>query len=558
MTEDGKAVDLMGVDILGIAAEIIRRLDALRSGRGMWEAHWQEVAQVAAPRKSDMLGARTDGDKRMTRVFDSTGAQANEILASGIYGMATNPATRWFGLRVLSEELMKLEVVKEYIAAVENRIFRALYSPGASIATHLHELFLDLSAFGTSVMFIGEVDGRPRFRTHHLRDSFVAEDMNGDIDTVMREFEMTARQMKQKWPKTIPHVVHEKIDSGKGEHKFKVIHGVFPREERNARSKNREDAPIASVYVMREGEVVLDEGGFDEFPFVVPRWYRNPGEVYGRSPAMTALPDMKMLQQMMQVHIRAGQKLVDPPLSVPDEGTFAPVRTMPGGINYVKPGQSITPLNSGGRLDISEQMMEGVRDRIRSSFFVDVIQFFQPGARQTATEVVQRTQERMRLLGPILGRMEAELLGGLITRVYGIMLRNGDLPETPEELADEPFTVEFVSPIATAQRIGEVEKFTRWLEINVQAMEIKPEVGDRINWEKIPEWTADRFRIDPELTLSDGEVRAVREAQRVQQLAALAGPAKDGAAALKTVTEAAGLPAAAAPVAAVAEAQRAA
>jgi len=525
---------------MALAQDIIQRLETLKQ-RGTWENHWQEIAQVIAPRKSDILGDRTDGDKRNQRVFDSTGAQSNELLASGLYGMATNPATRWFGIRVLDEDLMQLETVKEYITEVERRIFSALYSPGASIASHLHELYLDLGAFGTSVMFIGERDGRPQFRTHHLRDTYVSENSDGEIDTVYRDFKMTARQIAQKWP-SVPSVVTKRLDAKKPEDKFDIVHAVFPREERKAKSELREDKAVASVYVLKQGSEIIDNGGFDEFPFVVPRWYRNPGETYGRSPAMTALPDVKMLQEMMKVHIRAGQKLVDPPLNVPDDGTFSPVRTMPGGLNFVRPGTQITPLQTGGRLDISFEMMEDVRNRIRTSFFVDVLQFFQGNSNQTATEVVQRTQERMRLLGPILGRMEAELLGPLITRVFGIMDRAGDLPAPPEELEDTPFTVEFVSPVATAQRVGEVDQFNIWLSMMAPLMEIKPEVGNRINWDAIPQWTAERFRIDPKLTLDDEEAAAQAQAGQAQQALAMAGPAasaaKDTASALKTTTEA--------------------
>lgn len=529
------------------AENLCKRYEALKARRANWESHWQQIAEVIAPRFSDMLGSRTEGDKRMTRVYDSTGIAMNELLASGLHGIATNPATRWFGLRVIDEKLMEMESVKEYLSDTETEMFREMHAPNAALSTHLHESYMDCGAFGTAVMFIGDIGGRPSFQTRHLKECFLDENADGDVDTVFRCFWMTARQLwqmseREENPWTLPKAVSETIAADKWDQTFEVVHAVHPREELKRGKRTRDNLPFASIYVFRQDKTILDEGGFEEFPYAILMWNKNPGEVYGRGPGMTALPDVQMLQEMMKVHIRAGQKLVDPPLMVSDDSVLGPIRTMPGGLNFLRPGSDIRPLQTGARLDLSFEMMQDVRNRIGQIFFADVVRPFTERTNETATEVMQRVQQQMRLLGPVLGRLE-KYLGQIVARVYGIMFRAGKLPDPPEELLGRPFTVEFVSPIATAQRAGEVETVSQWLALNAQAMQVAPEVSDRIDWAQLPEWTADRLRVDPDLVLDDEEAAAKAQQRQMAQAMAAAQPvaaaAKDGATALQTLRGAA-------------------
>ena len=160
-------------------------------------------------------------------------------------------------------------------------------------------------------------------------------------------------------------------------------------------------------------------------PYMAPRYTKSSFEIgYGRSPAMTALADIKMLNKMSEVTIRAAQKQVDPPLLVPDDGFMLPVRTVPGGLNFYRSGtrDRIEPLNIGANNPLGLNMEEQRRGAIRAVFYVDQL-ILGTGPQMTATEVVQRTEEKMRLLGPLTGRLSQELLQPLITRVYSILSR---------------------------------------------------------------------------------------------------------------------------------------
>jgi len=524
-----------------IADRLIRRYDALKANRGQWESHWQEISEVISPRKSQFLGRATPGDKRMARVYDSTGIQANELLAAGLHGMATNPVSRWFALRMMDPALNEAAPVKQWLGDVERIMFAAMHAAESSITTHLHELYLDLGAYGTGILFVGKgADGLPRFQARELSECLIDENADGQVDTVYRKFRFTVRQVMQRWADTAPERVRKAFSDGRLDEEIEIVHAVEPRADRDPEKATREHMPFASWYLTGEDRQVLQEGGFEEFPYAVPRWYKTTGSVYGRSPGMTALPDVKMLQEMAKTTIKAAQKVVDPPLKLTDDGVIGPVRMIPGGLNFIRPNADIAPILTGGNIPLSLEMQEQVRNAIRTAFFVDVIQFFQSNPSMSATEVVHRTRERMRMMGPVIGRLEAELLGPLIARVYGILSRSGRLPKPPAEVVGASYKVDFVSPVAQAQRAGEVEQLVGFLDVVAPIAREHPEAGARVNWSAIPGWVADRQRIDPDLVNGADEAAAVLEQGKAREMLAaapaLAGAAKDAAVAGKVAS----------------------
>jgi len=523
-----------------IDVEALKRLYDSRKDsteRTNCEHHWQQVAEVISPRKIDFVGMRTAGEKKMSTVLDSTGIHSNEMLASGLHGMATNPASRWFSLRMVASKATQPDgsqisinedkAVLTYLSEVEEIMWQRMYQPGTNFTTALHESYLDLGAFGTAVMYIGtRANGGLLIESRPLAECVIAENSDGKVDSVMRKTQMTVRQVMQMarsdgW--TPSDKVKDLYRSEKFDEMVTIIHAVYPREEREPGKKNRKNKAFASVYFEHESCCLLEEDGYDEFPYMVPRWAKYAGEVYGRSPAMTALPDVKMLQAMSVTVLKAAQKIVDPPMFLRDDGISGPVRTVPGGINYWRgnPSDGIMLMPTAGQaLPITLEMLESLRNRIRTTFFVDVLQFTMD-AKMTATEVMQRTQERMRLLGPLIGRLEGELLGPLIERVFGILNREGKLPVPPEIIQESEFTVEYVSPIATAQKQNAAMGISQVFQIMAP---FGPDIGAQIaakelDITKLFVWAWDLFNCDPKLLKAD-EDREV-ETQKGQAAEAL-------------------------------------
>jgi hypothetical protein len=233
---------------------------------------------------------------------------------------------------------------------------------------------------------------------------------------------------------------------------------------------------------------------------------------------MTALPDIKMLNKMSEVTIRAAQKQVDPPLLVPDDGFMLPIRTVPGGLNFYRAGtrDRLEPLNIGANNPLGMNMENQRREAIQAAFYVDQLMMSQ-GPQMTATEVVQRTEEKMRLLGPVLGRLQAELLQPMIQRVYNIMVRQKAFNPAPEFMSDSDIEIEYVSPLAKAQRQGDIQSALRMVELFTPLSQIDPAAMDYIDIDGMSKYLLKMLSVPATTIRGDEEVLAIREDRQAQQ-----------------------------------------
>jgi len=500
-----------------IVDHVIHRTEQLASFRSPWENLWQDCTDYVNPRRGDFATQQFRGSRnRFDKVFDSTAPLANEHLAAGLHGHLTNTTERWFNLRIPGIE--PNQAVRTYLQAVIDLMFdEAFNASSTSFTTAIHELYLDLGSYGTGVFYIEDRPGKPiHFRTFHLADCYISESADGVIDVVYRKYKLQGRQLMQLYRDSLPDKLVDQITK-KPLDEFTVIHAVEPNDLYVKGSKKSKDFPIKSCYVLLEEHILLEEGGFMEFPYMVPRWSKTSGEVYGRSPAMMCLPDVKMVNEMMKTTIRAAQKATDPPLMVPDDGFMLPLRTVPGGLNYYRSGTNdrIEPLMSGSRPDIGLEFIDNRREHIKRTFHVDWLQL-QEGPQMTATEVLQRQEEKMRLMGPMVGRLQTEFLGPLIDRVFNIFARRNLLPQPPSELEGTALAIDYVSPVARAQKAQTIFNFSRLLEQMMPLANIKPEMFDNIDADSTIRWAHATLDAPIETLIPPDDVEEMRQ-QRTQQ-----------------------------------------
>ena len=497
-----------------LTKNLLSRYERLEGQRQNWETHWQEVADYMQPRKADVTKKRARGDKRMEQVFDSSPIQAVELLAASLHGMLTNPSTPWFTLRFKDEDIENEDEAKLWLEEATATMYTAFNR--SNFQQEIFELYHDLITFGTAAMFIEEDDDDIiKFSTRHINEVFIAENDKGRIDTIYRRFNISARAAIQKFGDAVSSDVQGKAKKNPYD-EVEILHAVYPRSEFNPNKKDKANMPFESVYMEYKNGNELSVGGFKEFPFVVPRYLKASNEIYGRSPAMTALPDVKMLNEMCKTTIKAAQKQVDPPLLVPDDGFLLPVRTVPGGLNFYRSGtrDRIEPLNIGANNPLGLNMEEQRRDSIRAVFYVNQL-MMQDGPQMTATEVIQRNEEKMRLLGPVLGRLQSELLKPLIDRVFAILFRNNMLPPAPEFLSGRDIEIEYVSPLAKAQKSSELQSIMRAIEILGSMQNISP-VFDYVNFDNLVKHLADIVGMPQKLLKSQNQVNAEREQAAAQ------------------------------------------
>lgn len=506
------------------AQDHLKRFEQFSSERSGFEQHWREIAERILPRADYFNTGRSSGDKHTEKIFDATAGLALERFAAAMESMLTPRTQRWHRLSAISEELNEDPSVRLWLDTVTDILFDIRYSPKANFASQAHEVYLSLGAFGTGGLFIDENPGNGiRYRSIHLSEMFIGENHQGVIDTVYRKFKMTARQAAQKWGQgdkeaKLPEALLTALEKTP-DRDFEFLHVVTPNSDKQEHRKDHKGMDFCSLYIAIDAKSVISEGGYHSMPYAIGRYVTGPKEVYGRSPAMTILPDVKMLNEMSKTVIRAAHKIVDPPLLLPEDGALSAFDARPNALNFGgiddQGRQVVHPLQTNARVDIGLEMMEQRRKVINDAFLVTLFQILVESPAMTATEAMLRAQEKGALLAPSMGRQQSELLGPLIERELNILAHAGVLPPMPKKLLDAGgmIDVEYVSPLNRAQRAEEGIAIMRTLEAVSPLAQISPDVLSIFNPQAIARELASINGVPAKVLRSSAELDAVKEGQ---------------------------------------------
>jgi len=503
-----------------LAKQLKDNLSRLQEKRSTWESHWQEVADVMLPRKAEITRQRARGDKRSTQIFDATAVHALELLAASLHGMLTSSANRWFSLRFKETGLNDSDEAKEWLEDSTKRMYDVIAK--SNFQQEIFECYHDLIAFGTSCLMIEEdQEDVLTFSARHIKEIYIQENRKGYVDTLYRRFKMSAQATVEKFG--IENVSKEIVNVLKKApfDDIDLVHVIRPRLDFDPQKQDKANMPFQSIYFEYGSGHVISVGGFKENPYVIPRYLKASTEQYGRSPGMNALPDVKVLNKMVEHSLKAAAKQIDPPLLIPDDGMLAPIRMSPGSINYYRSGSRdrIEPLNINANTAVTLNSENQRRDAINKMFHIDQLVVTE-NRNMTATEVLQRQEEKMRILGPVLGRLQSELLSPLVTRVFNIMLRNQLFMPSPDILTQQELNIEYVSPMALAQRGQELQSLMKGLELFGSLAQTMP-VMDYIDEDGLVKQIISILGLPAKVIKSDAQVqqlRAERAEQEAQQM----------------------------------------
>ncbi len=505
-----------------------KELSSLKEARRNWEEQWQNIGDLMSPNRGDFVALRSVGEKKREKIFDSTPLRALTRFSSGMHNLLTPSSQHWFEITLKNSILAQDKDVQLWLEEVTRLVIEAFNRPHNNFHPSMHEYLLDLGAFGTGVMYIKDVPAEgPNYMTFPLYDCYLAKNELGRVDTIYRVYEHTAKELLETWGDQVPEKVLKARERNAIYDKFACCHVVKPSHTFKEAPQNR--FPWTSIYFMPDEKEILSVGGFNEFPFICSRWERNSLETYGRGPGGEALADVKMLNEMEKTYLKALQKMVDPPLMVPDDGFINPVRTTPGGLNYYRTGLSkderIFPLPAMQRLDYAENKMAQVRDSIEKAFYLDMMELPGPTAqdgdvlRFTATEIQARQRDRMQILGPLVSRQEIELLGPMIERTVNIMMQNNMLPPPPEVvLQQKEFKIEYRNPISISMRGYELNSISQLIQFLAPMAQIDPTVMQRLDIARVAELGAEILRTPPSVIKDEARFNAEMEAQQQQEM----------------------------------------
>lgn len=481
--------------------KVIERFNRLKGHRATWESLWDDVGDYILPSAQGVVGQDTPGEKKNELLFTTAAVRANNFFASGLYSHLNAPP--WFKLTS--------EVDSAWADMATRRLHEVI--SGSNFNMAIYELYRALGALNTCAVYIDmrpSANGTPElnFRPLYIKFYVFEEDATGRPVSLYRQLWLTPAQALSEFGReSVSEQLVRAYDAG-DDSRYEFLHYIFPANGRRL--------AFGSCYIEVNNKRVVRYSGYYEQPFCVCRWTKEPDESYGRGPGSEILPEVKVLNKMTYTTLRAAEKVVDPPILVPDDSVFAPEDTHPGGISYYTPGSDKPePLQTSAQIPLGMDLIMAKEKEIKEAFFNDVFLLLTSAPRgMTATEAMLRNEERLLALAPMLGRVQYELFNPLLERCLGLCVRIGRIPPPEKPLSE--VKVEYVGKLAMTLKQLDARAANMTFETLAPWAQASPDVFDNFDTDKIARQLAERMGMpvswqrDPEI------VQQIRQ-QRMQQ-----------------------------------------
>ena len=530
--------------------KIKNRFAEVKEEANSWTSQWKDIQSYVCPNRGFFEGTMPNNGAAIDykTIINGTATDSLTTLASGMTSGLTSPSRPWFKLGLADEDLMEFDPVKYWLDSVERKMYAVFQK--ANIYGTLTNMYYEIGAFGTAgAMLYEDFDTVIRGHNFTCGEYWLGVNDKGKVDTVARMMPMSALQMVSKFGiDNVSDAVKKAYEGNRPGSYFNVCYLCEPNDSRNPGMKDAKNMPFRAVYweeSCREDKT-LRVSGFQEFPGLFPRWgVTRPADAYGRSsPGWLTLGDVKMLQKMETKKLKALDKVVDPPVQR-DASVSGDINTLPGGITFssaqnpnagLRPAYQIQPDFGAITNDIAT-----VEQRIAHGFFADLfLMLYQGdvGKDMTAREVVERHDEKLVMLGPLLGSLHGELHNPLIDRTFNIMMRAGMLPPPPKELQGMDLNVLYISMLDQAMKMVGNTAIEQTFAFAGNLAAVNPEALDVLDFDEGITAYAKNNGIPPKLIRSQEAVADLRnkrqQAAQAQQMAEQAPALVDGA---KTLSE---------------------
>ncbi|MCT4574812.1 MAG: portal protein [Alphaproteobacteria bacterium] len=472
--------------------EFLKKYERAKSQREKWEDNWQDCYDYVMPQRGSFFNNVSAGAKTGEKLYDATAPDAVDNLGANLLANLTPPSSPWFSL-VCGPALNADE--KNSVSKVLERDSNIIQSnfDRPNFVVEVHQCYLDLIIAGTACLLfeeapIGDLSAF-KFTAVPLSQVVLSEGNDGKLNTTYREYKLTYNQLKKRFPKADLPKRMVKLAEEDPFIKFSCVEGVMPKGN-------------AFLYkaVLKEYDLELKETIMDYSPFINFRWVKSPGETYGRSPVMKALPDIKTANKVVELVLKNASISATGIWQADDDGVLNPatVKLTPGTIIPKAVGSSgLTPLSMPGKFDVSQLVLNDLRDRIKHALWTDKLGAI--GARNmTATEVLERSAEMNKVLGATFGRLRAELLTPLVLRAMSILKRRGEISDLR---VDGRFVfLEYKSPLAQSQAQADIKNVLYWVQ---SASSLGQEGLSSINMTEVAKWLGKKLGVPDNLINSD-------------------------------------------------------
>lgn len=513
----------MPVDIKRLRA----RFADLKNRRSPFEARYRDLVRYILPDSGRFEAFDNRSDDRWRFIYDATATDAAGALAAGMLGGITSPARPWFRLTTGDPAADEIYENRQWLSDVTERLQHVFLQ--SNVYPALIQCYEELAVFGTAclVALPSEKEVIHIFPMT-VGEYWIAEDYENAVTTLFRRFTMTAEQMVEQFGRDkVSKIVRDYMDDDRKRFEpVSVIHAVYPRDNYDPTKSDNKNFPFASVYFEEKyadeaQDRVLLEEGFRTFPGLCPRWEIHGGSVYGTSPGMKALRQTRALQVEAKRKGQGIDELTNPAMIYPASMENHQLDTMPGGVSFYPDGTTPQQAYPAKAVNINLQHLlldiQDTRQQINSYFYKDLFTAIMstPRTNRTAYEVDQIGQERMALLGPVLQRLNTELLRPLISMGLYCLERAQKLPPMPNGM--EGVSVTFESILVQALRASGITAEDRYLSTVFSIANFDQSIVDNIDLDKLMQKRGMDSGIDPDVLRSPEDVSAIRQARQQAQ-----------------------------------------
>jgi hypothetical protein len=508
------------------AQHVKRRMTQMVAARQLHEQVWKDCYDMTYPERahglqSQIIGA-TDSQSRKAIIYDSTARDSCRVGSASLMGAMVPSNAQWFGLDIGESST---DEEKRFIDDVARFMWENLHS--SNFDAEAFDALIDNMASGWFVLYEDEAEGGGyHFELWALGECYIASTSNAKrIDTVYRKFSLSVSQLVAEYGEDkVSQKVRDMYAAGKLDEKVEILHCIEPRGGYDSSKSDKLNLPFQSLHIESNGDHLLREGGYHEFPCMVPRWARLPGSAYATGPMSDALADVRTLNQVAYLTLLGAETTITPMLKVVDDGVtnIRNIRMGPRKLLPVADINSIEPLNTGAKLEFGEMKAERLQGSIRKMLLADQLPPAD-GPVKTAYEWSIRVETMRKILGPMFSRFQSEFLQPLIERTFGITWRANNLSgfaligKPPESLVNRNFTVRYLSPLARSQRLEDVSAMDRYEQALGLAAQVDPSILDVYDGEGAMRERADLLGIKTKLIRDERKVTDIREARAKAQ-----------------------------------------
>lgn len=537
------------------------KVKQMEDNRQQYLKRWKSIRDYQLPYigSFDDTADSTDyARRRDTNIYHSVAWQANQAFAAGVMSGLTPPSRQWFRLNWANEEMKQYpeagDLLDKRMTILQDVLLKS------NFYNAIHSAYLEL-AFGQAPLAIfQDSDTGVHFVPFTIGTYMMENGPDGVVDTFCTKFEMTARQLVDKYGEDkIPTEIKADLAGGGVKTKYKVYWLVEPNRfhDKNKEVMDKYHMKYLSIYWLEasSSNEFLDIGGFEEWPIPVARYLVTGNETYGKGPGWFAEGDSKGLQKLEKDDIVAVELGIKPPMMGSATAAKQGINLVPGSYTIVGRDEPVKPLfQTQVNLQHLQEKILDLQDRVKRSYSADLFMMLErlEDKNMTAQEVLQRKQEQLQQLGPVVQRLQFEFLRLIIERVYNILDRAGILPtaEDPELLelmGSEEVTIEYISPLAQAQKMAGLTNIEQAIAFTGQLAQFDQSVIDKVNWSKAIDSYFDMVGAPASLRRSDKEyeeiqqqkAEAMAKQQQQEEMAQAVQLAAPAAQAAKNMTEAA-------------------